>query len=157
MKPTVYLDSSVPSYWLEPTTDDPIVRARHLITRQWWGEELPRSEVFVSRLVLRELGKGDAERAAKRLDLVKDLALLPVTEEVERSAAYYVENLALPRRDRRDAFHLALASVHAVEYLVTWNFAHLANARKRMHFEVLNKRLHLPLPVICCPEELLFE
>jgi len=63
----------------------------------------------------------------------------------------------MPRRDFRDAFHLALASVHEVEYLVTWNFAHLANASKRTHIEVLNRRLHLPSPVICSPEELMLE
>ena len=75
----------------------------------------------------------------------------------ERVAQYYVANLAMPRRDFRDAFHLALASVHEVEYLVTWNFAHLANASKRTHIEVLNRRLHLPSPVICSPEELMLE
>ena len=156
MKPTVYLDSSVPSYWL-PQGDDPIVHARHLLTRRWWDQELGRFEVFVSQVVLDELAGGDPERAAQRLKLVQEFPLLDVDEEVERVAGFYVENMAMPRRDLRDAFHLALASVHEVEYLVTWNFAHLANASKRTHIEVLNRRLHLASPVICSPEELMLE
>ena len=156
MKPTLYLDSSVPSYHL-PQGDDPIVHARHLLTCRWWDEELARFEAFVSQVVLDELAGGDPGRAAQRLSLVEGFSLLDVDEEVERVVRFYVENLVMPRRDLRDAFHLALASVHEVEYLVTWNFAHLANASKRTHIEVLNRRLHLASPVICSPEELMLE
>lgn len=156
MRPTLYLDSSVPSYHL-PQGNDPIVHARHLLTRRWWTGELDRFEVFVSQVVLDELAGGDPERARERLALVDAFALLDIDEEVERVARFYVDNLAMPRRNMRDAFHLALASVHEIEYLVTWNFAHLANASKRTHIEVLNRRLHLAVPVICSPEELMLE
>lgn len=156
MKPTLYLDSSVPSYWL-PQGDDPIVHARHLLTRRWWDEELDRFDVFVSQVVVDELARGEPERAAQRLALVEKLPLLDIDEEVERVARFYAENFVMPRHDLRDAFHLALASVHEMEYLVTWNFAHLANASKRTHIEVLNRRLHLISPVICSPEGLMLE
>lgn len=156
MKPTLYLDSSVPSYRL-PQGPEPIVHARHLLTRHWWDEELDRFDVFVSQVVLDELAGGDRDRARQRLALVEAFALLDVDEEVERVARFYVDHLAMPRRNMRDAFHLALASVHGIEYLVTWNFAHLANASKRTHIEVLNRRLHLAAPVICSPEELTLE
>lgn len=154
MKPTVYLDSTVPSYFLAQG-NHAVVQARHIVTRQWWEKELPRFNAFISQIVHDELAAGDAQRAADRCRLVDEFPFLDVDEEVERVAAYYVENLAMPRRDMRDAFHLALASVHEVEYLVTWNFAHLANAAKRRHIEVLNRRLHLISPVICTPEELM--
>ncbi|MFO0837052.1 MAG: hypothetical protein U1D55_00875 [Phycisphaerae bacterium] len=85
------------------------------------------------------------------------MPLLEIDEDVERAAEFYVRHFAMPRHNLRDAFHLALASVHEIEYLVTWNFAHLANAGKRTHIEVLNRRLHLPSPVICTPEELMLE
>lgn len=156
MRPTVYLDSSVPSYWL-PQGADPILHARHLLTRRWWEEELPRFDALVSQLVLEELAGGDKSRAAERLALVAKIPLLTIDSEVERAAQYYVDHLAMPRRNLRDAFHLALASVHDVEYLVTWNYSHLANASKRTHIEVLNRRLHLPNPIICSPEELILE
>lgn len=83
--------------------------------------------------------------------------MLDVDDEVEEAAQFYARNLAMLTRDLRDAFHLALASVHEIEYLVTWNFAHLANASKRAHIETLNRRLHLSTPVICTPEELRLE
>ena len=156
MKPTVYLDSSVPSYWLVQG-DDPIVHARHLLTRRWWREELPRFAAYVSQIVLDELKGGDPARAKKRLALVNDLPFLEVDDSVEHAAQFYVDNLAMPRNNLRDAFHLALASVHEMDYLITWNYAHLANASKRTHIEVLNRRLHLASPVICSPEELILE
>jgi len=143
MRPTLYLDSSVPSYWL-PQGPDAIVRARHLLTRRWWADDLPRFEAFVFQIVLEELAGGDPERATQRLKLAEGFPLLDIDEEVERAAAYYAEQMAMPRRNLRDAFHLAIASVHEIEYLVTWNFAHLANASKRTHIEILNRRLHLP-------------
>lgn len=120
------------------------MRARHLLTRRWWADDLPRFEAFVSQIVLEELAGGDPERATQRLKLAEGFPLLDIDEEVERAAAYYAEQMAMPRRNLRDAFHLAIASVHEIEYLVTWNFAHLANASKRTHIEILNRRLHLP-------------
>jgi predicted nucleic acid-binding protein len=157
MKPTLYLDSSVPSYWLPPERDDAIVQGRHLLTRKWWTEERSRFDVFVSQIVLDELAGGKRERAADRLALVKDFLVLEVDDEVELAARYYAENMAMPSRNLRDAFHLAIASVHEIQYLLTWNYAHLANASKRTHIETLNRRLHLPSPVICSPEELMLE
>ena len=157
MKPTLYLDSSVPSYWLPPERDDVIVQGRHLLTRKWWTEERSRFDVFVSQIVLDELAGGKRERAAERLALVKDFLVLDVDDEVERTARYYAQNMAMPSRNLRDAFHLAIASVHEIQYLLTWNYAHLANASKRTHIETLNRRLHLPSPVICSPEELMLE
>lgn len=157
MKPTVYLDSSVPSYLLEPESNDPIVLARHLVTGRWWSEELPRFDVFVSQIVLEELAGGKPARAAERLALVRDFALLDVDHDVEETAQFYVRNFAMPSRNIRDALHLAVASVHEMEYLLTWNYAHLANASKRTHLETLNRRLHLTSPIICSPEELMIE
>src|SRR3972149_5249723 len=104
MKPTLYLDSAGASYWLPPENDYPIVQARHLLTRKWWAEERSRFDVFVSQIVLDELAGGKRERAAERLALVEPFPLLDVDEEVERAAQYYVENMAMPRRNLRDAF-----------------------------------------------------
>ncbi|HKQ47897.1 MAG TPA: type II toxin-antitoxin system VapC family toxin [Phycisphaerae bacterium] len=157
MKPTVYLDSSVPSYWLEPASDDPIIRARHLIIRRWWDEELGRFEVRISQYVLDELAQGDSLRATRRLELVKQFASLDISDSVIDAADFYMANFAMPRRDARDAFHIAFASVYEVDYLLTWNYAHLANASKRKHIETLNQRLRLISPVICSPEELMLE
>ncbi len=88
MRPTLYLDSYVPSYWLQPECDDPVVAARHLVTRRWWTDELPRFEVFISQIVLDELAGGNPKRAAERLALVGDFPLLDVDEEVEDAARF---------------------------------------------------------------------
>jgi hypothetical protein len=77
MRPTLYLDSSVPSYWLVPERDDPIVAARHLITRRWWSQELVRFEVFISQIALDELAGGQPNRARQRLALVKPPTTTP--------------------------------------------------------------------------------
>ena len=156
MKPTIYIDSTVPSYWL-PQGDEPILHARHLMTRRWWSDELPRFEPLVSAVVLDELADGDPQRAKTRTGLVQGMPLLEVDLRVEKAAHFYGEQMAMPKKDIRDAFHLALASVHGIEYLLTWNYAHLANARKRRHIEVLNRRLGLSSPVICSPEDLILE
>jgi len=86
-----------------------------LITRKWWANDLPRFDVYISRVVLDELAAGDPDRAAKRLELVKDFPLLRTVEEVEQAAEFYVRNLAMLSNNRRDAFHLAFASVHEIE------------------------------------------
>lgn len=155
-KPTVYLDSTVPSYWLAQGSD-PILHARHLLTRRWWSDEIGRFQPFVSQLVLEELSAGDRERAAQRLGLIAKFPLLRISHEVEAAAQFYIDHVAMPKKDLRDAFHLALASVYSVEYLVTWNYSHLANASKRKHIAVLNQRLSLHNPIICTPEELFLE
>lgn len=157
MKPTVYLDSSVPSYWLEQDPQDPLLYSRHQTTRRWWEEDLPRFEAVISQVVWDEISGGQPERAAKRQNLVKGFRWLDLDEDVKSAARYYVEQFGKPGKDMRDALHLALASVHDIDYLVTWNFAHLANASKRKHIEGLNRHLHLSTPVICSPEELMLE
>jgi predicted nucleic acid-binding protein len=157
MKPTVYLDSSVPSYWLEQDPQDPLLYSRHITTRRWWDEDLSRFDVVISQVVWDEISGGQSERAAKRQNLVKGFRWLAIDDDVKQAAKYYVEQFGMPGKDIRDALHLALASVHDIDYLVTWNFAHLANASKRKHIEGLNRHLHLPTPVICSPEELMLE
>jgi len=109
MRPTLYLDSSVPSYWLLPERQDAIVQARHLVTRRWWTEERVRFDLFVSQIVLDELAGGKPERATERLALVDEFPLLDVDEEVEDAARFYVENLAMPSRNIRDALHFGIS------------------------------------------------
>jgi len=105
--------------------------------------------------VLNEIGRGDPDAAAARLDAVSEFPLLPILPESESLAMQYAERLALPEKGVYDALHIAIASVHGVDYLVTWNCAHIANARMRRHLAAINSAMGFPLPVICTPEELL--
>jgi predicted nucleic acid-binding protein len=154
MKPTVYLDATIPSYLLDPGTDDPILVGRHLVTRQWWSIR-SRYELFVSQVVIDECHAGRPERASGRPELLKDLPLLDPTEEISEAAKFYAKNFAMPHKNLRDALHLAFASFYGIEYLVTWNLAHLANAHKRRHIQALNTILGYVTPTICTPEGLL--
>ncbi len=126
------------------------------MTATWWKTHRPFVDLFISPVVLEEIGRGSQPaQAQKRLEVVKGIPILPVTTEIEEIAQYYVRQKVMPSRDTRDAFHVAIASVNGLDYLLTWNFNHLANTSKRRHLQVLNDRLGLPLPIICPPPELL--
>lgn len=154
-RPTVYLDSTIPSY-LVTERKDALAHAWHLVTVDWWQNERSRYDLFISDVVLDEIGSGGHENLISlRRQAIEGLPGLGLTTAVYKAAQYYVEQVAMPRRDYRDAFHLALASVHGIDYLLTWNFTHLANVDKRRHLTVLNRRLKLPMPTICSPMELL--
>ena len=155
-KPTVYVDTTIPSYYFE-TRDDPIVRAHQLITVQWWEACRDRLEFYTSQVTLVELSSlaYPAEKRAKTLGFMTDIPVLDVTDEIESIARRYVEQMLMPRKNLRDALHLALASFYELAYLATWNCAHLANVRKRHQIELLNGLLGLRTPWVVTPEELL--
>lgn len=154
MRPAVYLDSTIPSYWLDPESQDPVYLARHLSTRRWW-QTIHGYRVFISQVVIDELQEGRADRATQRLELVQEIQLLDINPDCSQAAKFYAQHFAMPGKNVRDALHLALASFYRIDYLLTWNLAHLANARKRRHIEALNMILGFATPIICTPEELL--
>lgn len=156
-KPSIYVESSVVSYHTARTSRDLLVLSHQEITRVWWEQHLHTCEPYVSGVVLQELGRGDPDAAAKRLDAVSDFRVLPLLPDVEPLAALYVSELRLPETALYDALHIALASRHAMDYLVTWNCKHIANAHLRRRLAAINERMHVAIPVICTPEELLDE
>jgi hypothetical protein len=107
--------------------------------------------------VLEEIQRGDPEAADERLRAVSRFPLLPISPEVEHLAALYEKELRFPGRSLRDTLHLAVASVHAVDFLVTWNCKHIANAHIRRRLAALNDAEGILTPIICTPEELLDE
>ncbi len=153
-QPSVYLDTTIPSYLFTKRTDL-IVQAHHQITEKWWREDRPRFNLFISEVVIRELQKGQSELSRLRLEAISEIPVLDSISRIDEVARYYMDQLAMPSRDEHDAYHLAFASVYKIDYLITWNCAHLANANKRRHLERLNRKLHLPLPVICTPQQLM--
>lgn len=156
-KPRLYIESSVVSYRVSRPSRDVIVLAHQEITRTWWKTCLPRYDVCISQVVVEEIRRGDPEAAARRLDSVSGFVYLPISEKVEQLAAVYLDDLLFPEKALRDTLHIALASVHDVDYLVTWNCAHIANAHIRRRLAEINAREGVSVPVICTPEELLDE
>ena len=155
MKETLYIETSVVGYFTSQPTRDLIVAAHQQITREWWKERLHRYSAFVSGLVLEEISKGNVDEAEKRLEAVSDFPLLKIIPEVAELANAYFLNLTLPEKARADSYHLALAAWHGMDYLVTWNCAHIANARLKRTLEEINIERGIRTPTICTPEELM--
>jgi len=126
-KPRVYVETSIPSFYHELRTSPDVV-ARREWTRQWWHGSTAMYEMVTSAAVINELSEGIPERSALRLSLVRDLPLLPIELAITEIAATYVQHRVMPADPTGDALHLAIASFHKCDFLVTWNCAHLANA-----------------------------
>jgi len=153
--PKVYIESSVVSYHVARPSRDVVALAHQEITREWWANGLPRFDAYVSELVLEEIRRGDSEAATERLNSVERFPLLPISKEVENLAAIYARELRFPEKSLRDTIHIALAAVHGIDYLVTWNCAHIANAHIRPTLADINLREGVSVPIICTSEELL--
>lgn len=155
MKPTVYLDATIPSFYYE-TRPGTIIQAWHEVTVAFWESAAGNYELVISEETLRELGDTGYpdEKRTKCLSLVAGLRCLPVTIDVVDLAEFYVQEGLMPSYDLGDAFHLALASWYRAQYLLTWNCKHLANANKFEHISVLNARRRLVSPSIVTPEQL---
>jgi hypothetical protein len=155
MKEAVYIETSVVSYFTSRPSRDIIVLAHQEITRQWWPKAVQRFDVFISEVVVEEAGAGDPGAAKMRLAELKDFQHLELNEKVEKMAQIYIEQLNIPQKAIRDAVHIAVASVHNIDYLVTWNCTHLANAQIIKRLIKINKRHSVRTPIICTPEELM--
>jgi predicted nucleic acid-binding protein len=153
-KARVYIETTIPSMYHEVRTSPAIV-ARREWTRQWWLSAPTRYELVTSAAVLEELRGGIPERSAERLALVETLPLVPVEPAVAEIVLAYIRHKLMPADSGGDALHLALASFHKCEFLVTWNCRHLANANKFDHIRRVNALLGLFVPALVTPLELL--
>jgi predicted nucleic acid-binding protein len=155
MKPTVYVETSVISYFTARMSRDLIVAAHQQITQEWWDDVLPETECFISPFVLDEISRGDEEAAKKRLNVVITFSVLEVNEEIQMLADQYFEILEISGKARVDTFHLATASWHEMDYLLSWNCKHIASGRVKRIVGQINSQLSVKTPVICTPEELM--
>jgi predicted nucleic acid-binding protein len=154
MQPRVYLETTVPSYLAARPGRDLIRAAHQQITRDWWDANRTEFELVVSQLVVRECSAGDPDAAAARLALIADLPLVAVTDAATALAARLSAEVPFPSRAAADALHIAVAAVHGVEFLLTWNCRHIANAVIRLRVEFVCRNAGYHVPVICTPEEL---
>ena len=153
-KPRVYVETTIPSFYHETRTAPDIV-ARRRWTRQWWSGAPERYELVTSSPVLDELAGGPRERIAERLTLVRELPLLAIEPGIGEILQAYLRHKLMPADPAGDALHLALASYHKCDFLVTWNCRNLANANKFEHIRRINTMLGLFVPVLATPLELL--
>lgn len=152
---SVYLETTVISYLVARPSRDVIVAAHQQTTRDWWDMCRATFQCFVSQVVIDEASAGDPDEIRKRSDIIRDLAVLEVTTSAQSLAQAIVASGVIPPRAVRDAAHIAVAAVHKIDYLLTWNCRHLANAQiVRKIQEVCDHRSER-MPVICTPEELM--
>ncbi|MBI5863339.1 MAG: type II toxin-antitoxin system VapC family toxin, partial [Planctomycetes bacterium] len=112
-------------------------------------------ECFISPVVLDELPEGDYPTRAACLKLVDSLPMLAIVPRIVEIAVIYQARRVMPKPPVRDALHVAFASYYRMDYLLTWNCRHLANANKMRHLETINLALGLTLPLIVTPHMLL--
>lgn len=153
-KPTVYLETSVISYLTARPSRDLIVAAHQQITHEWWEDDRVGFDLYISLFVQQEAAGGDPQAAQKRFQVVSGLALLDVTDEVGELAAIIMAQTGLPTKAGVDALHMAVAAVNNIDYLLTWNCKHIANAALRPQIEAVCRAGGYKPPVLCTPEEL---
>jgi len=150
---TVYIETTIPSFYFETRTSHEIAACR-AVPRKWWDHHRNRYFPFTSAAVLSELARAPQGKASQALALLREIPVLEKPPELEEIVAYYSEHRLLPAGPEGDAYHLAMASLHGMRFLLTWNCKHLANANKIRHITVVNGRLGLSTPVITTPWQL---
>ena len=153
MKPTVYVETSAISYLTGRASRDVVIAAYQELTRKWWEDATDRFDLFASELVIEEASAGDPDAAGARLDALKRVSLLDITDDAARFARLLVDLNAVPRRAAADAVHIAIAVTNGIRYLVTWNFRHIANAAARADIEQAYRDAGYEPPIICTPNE----
>jgi hypothetical protein len=152
-RPRVYVETTIPSFY-HGTRSTPEIAAKQRWTRAWWAVAEERFELLVGAPVLEELANGPTSSAEAWLSFVRPIPVLPVTEEVRQIVDHYVANKLMPENGE-DGMHLAVASYHQCDSIVTWNCLHLANPNKFRHIRKVNQRLGLRTPGIATPLQML--
>jgi hypothetical protein len=152
--PRVYIETSIVSYLRQRASGQVVTAARQLLTRRWWDEERSSYDLVTTQYVVDEAADGDPQLAQERLDTLSAISLLQLDAEIDAIAEEMMSRAILPPKAQVDALHIAAAAYHRIDYLLTWNCTHIANARilPRIH-DVLSD-LNCFRPIICTPEEM---
>lgn len=154
-KPAVYIETTVISYLAARPSNDPIVAAHQVITRRWWDRRSVDFELFTSLLVVREASQGDAEAAAKRMEFLQAIPVLAASAEADQLTASLLSESAMPASVPEDAAHVAIAATSGIDFLLTWNCRHLANAQLWRRIDEVIRGFGCEPPMICTPTTLL--
>lgn len=150
MPKRVYIETTIPSFYHTLRTDPESI-ARRNWTRTWWSTLAPTFTRTTSLAVIAQILRGTSAATQSRLALVSDLPLLDINEDVEEITRIYIDKKVVPKDSVGDALHLALATYHRVDVLLTWNCRHLANPNKLEHIRIINFRLGFGMPLLATP------
>jgi len=154
MNSTVYLETSIIGYLASRPSRDLVTAANQQLTRDWWDEHREQYDLYVSETVVAECSEGDPQAAQERLDAIGDIPMLDVTEDAENLADELLKQIPLPENAEVDALHIAIATVNGINYLLTWNCAHIANAALQPQIEAICRSAGFEPPTICTPQQL---
>jgi len=157
MKLRVYLETTIPSYLTAWSSRDVVMAGHQQTTREWWETRRQDFDVFASQFVIDEATLGDSDAAKRFLEMLAGVPLLEPSDDVYQLADKLVNRVPLPAKAAADSLHIAIATVNGMDYLLTWNCAHIANAALRGSIEKVCRDAGYEPPVICTPEELLKE
>lgn len=155
VKPSVYLETSVISYLVGRLSRDVVVLGNQELTREWWANRRADYELFISEVVTVEAASGDPDLALQRVEICDALPLLAISDEAERLAPLLLKAAGMAPNAETDALHVAVAAVHGMEYLLSWNCTHIANATIRRAIDKQCRASGYDPPVICTPQELI--
>ena len=150
----IYVETTVIGNVAGRIHSNPDVASRQRTTRTWWNAAALQYELAISQLVIDECGDGDPTAAQERLDVLDNLTVLAITDDARALARVLNAEGAVPPSEPRDALHIAVAAVQRVQYLVTWNFKHIANATMRSKIEQTCRDAGFEPPIICSPPEI---
>jgi len=157
MASSVYLETTIPSYLTAWRSPELSMAAKQQTTRQWWDERRERFDLYISDVVLLEASGGDPDAAKRRLEALDGIPVLKPLPEADEIALALVDSLALPDSALADAAHIAISVVHGMDYLLTWNCTHIANATYQPIIHEVCDDFGFAMPVICTPDQLMGE
>ena len=155
MKPKVYLETTIPSLLTAWPSRDVLIAGQQQATRDWWTERRRYYDLFVSVLVMKEAERGDATAVRERLAKLQTCQVLPYPPEAEDLTRALLSSRLIPAKAETDAAHVAIAAVHGLDFLLTWNCRHIANAAIVEKLREICTAEGFPAPVICTPHELM--
>jgi hypothetical protein len=151
---TVYVETTVVGSIAGRLHPNPLIAARQEASRKWWSNARSQFQLFVSQLVVDECLAGDPDAAQERVDELTEIPRLQITDAAKHVADALMDRKAIPASEPRDALHIGIAAAHGVQYLVTWNFKHIANATLRDRINEVCRDVGYEPPIICTPEEI---
>lgn len=153
--PRIYVETSVISYLTSRPSRDLLIAARQEATREWWEKRGTAFEAITSSMVLKEVAAGNPEAASRRLAICQSLPEWPIEAESEELAERLITTGAVPATEQEDALHIALATIAQVDYIATWNFAHMVSPAAKYRLQKHIEQLGFTPPLLATPEELL--
>ncbi|MEI6085492.1 MAG: type II toxin-antitoxin system VapC family toxin [Verrucomicrobiota bacterium] len=155
MKPKIYIETTIPSMLVARPSRQVLIAGQQQATRDWWTQRRQRFDLYVSVFVTREIAQGDTVAAKQRAAVLADCGVLPFPKEAEALTRALLASRLIPAKAETDAAHVATAAVHGMDFLLTWNCRHIANAVIVEKLRAVCEREGFSAPVICTPHELM--